>query len=219
MEELSASISEISGHVKDNAENAKQAEQLSVRSGEVVEKGNEQMREMMKAMEDISESSKGIGNIIKTIDDIAFQTNILALNAAVEVARAGAAGKGFAVVADEVRNLAQKSAEAAKNTTDLIEHSINTVNAGSRIAADTAESLRIIVENSEQMLHLVQEISGNSTEQSLAVSQVTVGVEQVSQVIQMTSAAANDTAMASGQLAEQAQHLQSLVDQFVLDEP
>lgn len=218
VEELSASIAQISEHVKDNANNAVSAEQLSVRSGEVVEKGNEQMREMMKAMEDISDSSNEIGKIIKTIDDIAFQTNILALNAAVEAARAGAAGKGFAVVADEVRNLAQKSAEAAKNTTQLIERSVNTVNIGSRIADETAESLRIIVENSEQMLQLVREIASTSTEQSMAISQVTIGVEQVSQVIQMTSSAANDTATTSGELADQADRLQVLVGQFVLDE-
>lgn len=218
VEELSASIAQISEHIKDTAKNAVEAEQVSVRSGEVVEKGNQQMREMMQAMEDISKSSKGIENIIKTIDDIAFQTNILALNAAVEAARAGAAGKGFAVVADEVRNLAQKSAEAAKNTTDLIQHSISTVNIGSQIAADTAESLRTIVENSEQMLALVREISINSTEQSTAVSQVTIGVDQVSQVIQMTSVTANETASASGNLAGQADHLQSLVNQFILDD-
>lgn len=218
VEELSASIAQISEHVNDNAEKAIAAEKLSEKSGEVVEKGNEQMREMMKAMEDISNSSKGIGNIIKTIDDIAFQTNILALNAAVEAARAGEAGKGFAVVADEVRNLAQKSAEAAQNTTELIEHSIKTVNNGSQIAADTAESLRIIVENSNHMLQLIQEISGNSTEQANAVSQVTIGVEQVSEVIQMTSAAAHETAEASGELSDQAAHLQNLVEQFTLDE-
>ena len=218
VEELSASIAQISEHVKDNANNAISAEELSVRSGQVVEKGNEQMREMMKAMEDISDSSHEIGKIIKTIDDIAFQTNILALNAAVEAARAGAAGKGFAVVADEVRNLAQKSAEAAKNTTQLIEHSVNTVNVGSRIADETAESLRTIVENSEQMLQLVREIASTSTEQSMAISQVTIGVEQVSQVIQMTSSAANETATTSGELSDQAEKLQMLVGQFVLDE-
>ena len=184
----------------------------------MVQKGNEQMDEMMRAMDDISNRSQEIGKIIKTIDDIAFQTNILALNAAVEAARAGAAGKGFAVVADEVRNLAQKSAEAANNTTLLIEQSMKAVDEGTRVAGETAQSLRSIVDGSSQTLRLVREIATASTEQSVAISQVTVGVEQVSSVIQMTSATANESATTSAQLSQQAQSLQNLVSQFKLDD-
>ena len=200
------------------ADNAADAERISVSAGEMVQKGNEQMHEMMRAMEDISNRSQEIGKIIKTIDDIAFQTNILALNAAVEAARAGAAGKGFAVVADEVRNLAQKSAEAASNTTLLIEQSMKAVEEGTRVAGETAESLRSIVEGSSQTLQLVREIAAASKEQSVSIAQVTVGVEQVSSVIQMTSATANESASTSAQLSEQAQSLQNLVSQFNLDD-
>ena len=218
VEQLSASISQISEHVKLAADNAADAERISVSAGEMVQKGNEQMHEMMRAMEDISNRSQEIGKIIKTIDDIAFQTNILALNAAVEAARAGAAGKGFAVVADEVRNLAQKSAEAASNTTLLIEQSMKAVEEGTRVAGETAESLRSIVEGSSQTLQLVREIAAASKEQSVSIAQVTVGVEQVSSVIQMTSATANESASTSAQLSEQAQSLQNLVSQFNLDD-
>ena len=217
VEQLSASISQISEHVKLAADNAADAERISVSAGEMVQKGNEQMHEMMRAMDDISERSNEIGKIIKTIDDIAFQTNILALNAAVEAARAGAAGKGFAVVADEVRNLAQKSAEAAKNTTQLIDQSVKAVEEGTRVAGETAESLRSIVEGSNQTLQLVREIASASKEQSLSIAQVTIGVEQVSSVIQMTSATANESASTSAQLSNQAQQLQRLVSQFKLD--
>ena len=218
IEELSASIAQISEHVKSSAENAQTAERITVQAGEMVEKGNQQMRDMVQAMEDITDSSREIEKIIKTIDDIAFQTNILALNAAVEAARAGAAGKGFAVVADEVRNLAQKSAEAAKNTTQLIERSIRNVQDGTRIAHETAESLRTIVEGSNETARLVQEIATANGEQSLAIEQVTIGVEQVSSVVQMTSAAAGETANASSELSGQAEMLKMLVDQFKLEE-
>lgn len=218
VEQLSASIAQISEHVQLAADNAADAERISVSAGEMVQKGNDQMREMMRAMEDISNRSKEIGKIIKTIDDIAFQTNILALNAAVEAARAGAAGKGFAVVADEVRNLAQKSAEAASNTTLLIEQSVKAVEEGTRVADETAESLRSIVEGSSQTLQLVREIASASKEQAVSIAQVTVGVDQVSSVIQMTSATANESAGTSAQLSDQAQQLRRLVSQFKLDE-
>ena len=217
VEQLSASIAQILEHVKINANHAKDAEHFSVQAGEMVETGNRQMKQMVEAMNNISTSSSEISKIIKAIDDIAFQTNILALNAAVEAARAGAAGKGFAVVADEVRSLAQKSAEAARNTTTLIEHSIDSVEVGQKIAHDTAESLRAIVEGTSQTLYLVREIAAASAEQAMSIEQVTIGVEQVSSVIQTTSATAGESADASAQLSAQAAGLKDLMDRFQVD--
>lgn len=218
IQELSATINEISEHVKKTAENAGHAEVISGQAGAEVEKGNQHMQDMIQAMEEISASSNEIGKIIKTIDDIAFQTNILALNAAVEAARAGAAGKGFAVVADEVRNLAQKSAEAAKNTTVLIEKAVKAVENGTRIAGETASSLDMIVEGSKQSITLIQQISHASNEQANAISQVTVGVDQVSSVVQTSSATAEQSAATSHELSGQASRLKSLVERFQLDE-
>ncbi|WP_052356504.1 methyl-accepting chemotaxis protein [[Clostridium] dakarense] len=218
IQELSATIIEISDKIKDTAKNAKEANVLTMNAGNEVENGNGQMKEMVKSMEEITITSNEIGRIIKTIDDIAFQTNILALNAAVEAARAGEAGKGFAVVADEVRNLAAKSAEAAKNTATLIENSIEAVGKGSKIVDETAESLKKIVDTMYQSIVLVEDIAKASEEQSVAINHVTLGVEQISEVVQNNSATSEESAAASEELSGQAQMLKSLVENFKLKE-
>ncbi len=216
IEELSATISDISENIKHNAQNAVEATKITQKAGEAVTQGNEQMQDMIKAMTEISDTSNQISKIIKTIDDIAFQTNILALNAAVEAARAGTAGKGFAVVAEEVRNLASKSAEAAKNTTVLIESSIEAVENGRKIADATAISLSSIVEQTNKSGELINEISISSNNQASAVSQVTQGVEQIAAVVQTNSATAEESAAASEELSAQAQMLKGLVSKFKL---
>jgi methyl-accepting chemotaxis protein len=214
IEQLSAAITEIASQVKTNAANASNANKLANESYAEVERGNEHMKQMITAITEISDSSSQIGKIIKTIEDIAFQTNILALNAAVEAARAGAAGKGFAVVADEVRNLASKSAEAAKNTTALIESSINAVQNGTEIAETTAESLSTIINSTKKTTDLINEISDATKQQEIAISQVMQGVEQISAVVQTNSASSEESAASSEELNAQAQKLESLVKQF-----
>lgn len=216
IEELSATIMEISHEISKNAENAKLADRISIESATEVERGNEQMQHMIAAMDEIKTASHQISNIIKAIDDIAFQTNILALNAAVEAARAGAAGKGFAVVADEVRNLAGKSAEAAKNTTNLIETAIAAVENGTKIVDETAHSLGKIVESAKKSSVVINEISDATENQSTSIKQVTVGVDQISAVVQTNSATAEETAAASEELSSQANLLKELIERFRL---
>ena len=218
IEELSATITEISNKIKETANNASEANVLSVSAGHEVEDGNEQMKHMIKAMEEISFTSNEIGRIIKTIDDIAFQTNILALNAAVEAARAGSAGKGFAVVADEVRNLAAKSAEAAKNTATLIENSIKAVDNGTSIVDNTAQSLQRIIDTTNKTIVLIDEIAQSSEEQASSITHVTLGVEQISEVVQTNSATSEESAAASEELSGQAQMLRGLIENFNLKE-
>lgn len=218
IEELSATIAEISQQIKNNAQNAIEAEQITTQAGKELFESNAQMDTMISAMAEISAASNEISKIIKTIDDIAFQTNILALNAAVEAARAGAAGKGFAVVADEVRNLASKSAEAAKNTTSLIESSILAVEKGTKIAGETANSLRHVVTSAQKSVALIEKISVASNEQAGAVTQVNQGIEQISSVIQTNSATSEESAAASEELSGQAQMLRELVHRFKLKE-
>jgi len=218
VEELSASLFEISQKTEKNAGNATLAIQLSHEAGEGAKESNSHMDELMSAINKISNTSTEIGKIIKTIDDIAFQTNILALNAAVEAARAGVAGKGFAVVADEVRNLAGKCAEAAKNTTVLIEGAIGAVENGTKHAADTANSLRAVVAKTETVDNTIRQIAVASEEQSNAMSQITTGIEQISSVVQTNSATAQESAAASEELSGQAQMLKNLVGQFQLRE-
>lgn len=215
--ELSVTINEISHQIADNAKNAAEANQKAGIVGQETKESNERMQDMMKAMEDISTSSNQIGKIIKTIEDIAFQTNILALNAAVEAARAGAAGKGFAVVADEVRNLASKSAEASKNTALLIEHSLKAVENGTQIAANTASSLKSVVDGVTEVAETIQYITNASNDQAQSIEQVTAGVDQISSVVQTNSATAEESAAASEELSSQAALLKSLVSKFKIN--
>ena len=216
IEELSATVAEISEQIRKNAGNAQQTNAMAGEMGSEIARGNQQMEQLVTAMNDISATTDQIGKIIKAIDDIAFQTNILALNAAVEAARAGAAGKGFAVGADEGRNLAAKSADAAKDTTDLIASSISAVKNGSVIAVNTAKSLEEIKGKAQKTISLVEEIATASNEQANAVVQITQGIEQISVVIQTNSATAEESAAASEELNGQAQVLKELVGQFTL---
>ncbi len=214
IQELSSTITEISEQVRKTAQNASVANDTAQRSSEEVEKGNRNIETMLQSMEKISEASAQIGNIVKTIDDIAFQTNILALNAAVEAARAGEAGKGFAVVADEVRNLASRSAAAAKQTTELIENTVLLVNGGVKTADAAAASFREVRSGTKQTSQLIAEISDATGKQATAVTQVTQGIDQIAGVVQTNSATAEENAAASQDLSEQAQMLRNQVGRF-----
>lgn len=214
VEELSASVAEVSQRIKLNAEDAEKAKALSAKSTEIMRGSVKDMDLARQAMDEISATSKNISKVIKAIDDIAFQTNILALNAAVEAARAGAAGKGFAVVADEVRNLSQKSAEAAKNTTTLIESSIEAVEKGTALVNKTSESFVQVAAQSAEVNDLVEIISVQAQEQAAAISQISIGIDQVSSVVQMNSATSEESAAASEELSSQANYLKENAARF-----
>lgn len=216
IEELAATINEISAQVKDTAANANEVRQQTDQTGDQVATSNEQMQEMIAAMTEISDKSGQISRIIKTIEDIAFQTNILALNAAVEAARAGEAGKGFAVVADEVRNLASKSSEASKSTAALIEGTVQAVEKGTEIANATAESLFAVVESTKGVVSSVDKIASAADQQAESIAQVTLGIDQISSVVQTNSATAEESAAASEELSSQAQVMKGLVGRFTL---
>ena len=217
VEELAASINDISNRINENAHGAETASKKSDMVSEIAGEGNRRMQDMLSAMADISNSSGEIGKIIKTIEDIAFQTNILALNAAVEAARAGSAGKGFAVVADEVRDLASKSAEASKNTAVLIENSLAAVENGRRIADETAGALEKVVSGIQEATDMMDSIARASREQADAITQITVGIDQISSVVQTNSATSEESAAASEELSSQAQIMKDLVRKFKLD--
>ena len=216
IEQLSASFADFSLQIGTTADNAQNAKDSVVRVSAEIMDASKKMAGMMTAIGKISDKSHEIGKIIKTIEDIAFQTNILALNAAVESARAGEAGKGFAVVADEVRNLAYKSAEAAKNTTILIEDTIDAVTTGTNMADKTSTSIESVVSTANEVTDFINLIADASNEQAAIVAQINVGIEQVSSVIQTNSATAQESAASSEELSAQAEALKQLVGEFKL---
>lgn len=216
VQELAARINMISEEVKDTAGGALDVRSQTHQTGEEVFLCNQKMQNLVEAMEKIQASSEEIEKILKTIDDIAFQTNILALNAAVEAARAGSAGKGFAVVAEEVRNLAGKSAQAAKNTSELIGNSTDAVHIGTGIAQNTADVLLGVVNSIQSVVDAIDHIAVVSNEQSESVERVSEGINQISAVVQSNSATAEEGAAASEQLSAEAAGLKKLVDQFTL---
>lgn len=216
LEELSASIEEIANNVKLTTENTAVSREIAKEAGMDIESSNASMGQMLESMDEIYEKSQEIEKIIKTIDDIAFQTNILALNAAVEAARAGASGKGFAVVADEVRNLAQKSAEAAKGTTELIQGTLGAVSSGNRISQETAGHLKDAVDKYQKLYDNIEEVGKAAETQAVSISQIKIGIEQIASVVQSNSATSEESAAASEELNAQASMLKELTGQFLL---
>lgn len=214
IEQLAASILLLSEKVETNNVNAKSAGAKVTQAGDYLTVSNTHMAEMLGAMDEITNNSSEIGKIIKTIEDIAFQTNILALNAAVEAARAGSAGNGFAVVADEVRNLAGKSAEAARSTTAMIEHTISSVKTGASVAHDAAASLTAVSQKASEVMAIVSEISDASEVQMLQIEQIAENSANISAVVQNNSAAAQESAASSEELASQAQTLKRYLNHF-----
>ena len=215
LEEISSSLEEMTSMTKQNAQNAKQATSSADDTQSSAEKGSEAMNRMTVAINKIKDSSDETAKIIKTIDEIAFQTNLLALNAAVEAARAGEAGAGFAVVAEEVRNLALRSAEAAKNTSSLIEESQQYSDNGVKVTAEVSEILNEVILSIKKVTNLVNEVSSATDEQAQGISQVSVAVTQMDQVTQSSAANAEESASASEELTSQAVELSNMVDILV----
>ena len=216
LQEITATMVEQGSQTKQNAANATQARELANVARDSADRGNNHMKQMLNAMSDINESSGNISKIIKVIDEIAFQTNLLALNAAVEAARAGVHGKGFAVVAEEVRNLAQRSAKAARETTDLIEGSVRKVGHGTEIANKTAQALEEIVQGISKASDFVGEIASASSEQAMGIDQVNDSLRQIDKVTHSNTASAEQSAAAAQQLTSQATQLKKMLSQFQL---
>lgn len=216
-QELTASIIEVSNSIRDNSVFVEDANSMAKNTLHNVNNGSDKMQELVQAMDEIRSSSSEIEKIIKTIEDIAFQTNILALNAAVEAARAGEAGKGFAVVADEVRNLAVKSAEAAKNTNKLIGATLESISGGTDIMASTVESLDAIIDNANNLAVLIDKINNANKLQSEAAVQIESGIEQISDTVQTNSATAEETAASSEELSSQAKLMNDMMQDFKVE--
>ncbi|MDE7193887.1 MAG: HAMP domain-containing protein [Oscillospiraceae bacterium] len=218
VQELNGRVREISGTITTNAENASKAKDIAGHSKQLVNEGNAKMRDMLAAMEEINTTSSRIANIIKTIQDISFQTNILAINASIEAARAGLAGQGFAVVAGEVGNLASKTAEAAKTTTELINTSVTVVANGRVIADETAEMLSKIVEETDATALVIEHIAEASAEQADSVKQIIAGMDQISDSVSETSASSQQSAVSSEELLSESKTLLEIVNRFSIDE-
>jgi methyl-accepting chemotaxis protein len=215
LEETSSSLEEMSSMTKQNADNASQADNLMKEAKMVIGKANDSMKEMADSMDDISRASGQTSKIIKTIDEIAFQTNLLALNAAVEAARAGEAGAGFAVVADEVKNLAMRSAEAAKNTADLIEGTVKKVADGSELVNKTNEGFAAVADSTGKVAELVAEIAAASNEQARGIEQVNTAVMDMDKVTQQNAANAEESASAAEEMNAQAEQMKGVVGELV----
>ncbi|CDZ24515.1 methyl-accepting chemotaxis sensory transducer [[Clostridium] cellulosi] len=216
IEQLTASISEIAKKTRENALSATKADKIASDVKNDVVTGTAKMGQMVQSVNNISESASNISKIIKVIEDIAFQTNILALNAAIEAARAGTNGKGFAVVAEEVRNLAARSSNAAKETTQLIEMSIEKATEGETIANDTSEAFDKIEKGVGETAKIIDQIAQSSNEQATGIAQINKGIDQVSKIVQTNSATAEESAAASEELFGQAENLRKLVARFKL---
>ncbi len=216
LQETSSTLEESASMIQQNTENTRQAALLSNEAKEAVDKGNLEMWEMMDSMDEIKKSSDQIAKIIKVIDDIAFQTNILALNAAVEAARAGEAGMGFAVVAEEVRNLAQRSAQAAKDTAAMIENNIGLSEKGVNMTQKVRQTLSEVTVQAKKISELMAEIAASSQEQSQGISQINKALVQMETVVQQNAANAEESASASEELSAQAGNLKEMVQQLVI---
>lgn len=219
VEELSATVNNMTTNMDESVQDARNANKLGKNAAEMMTLSSTEMNDLMKAMKEIEESTAAVNNIIKTINDIASQTNILALNAAVEAARAGESGKGFAVVADEVRNLAQKSAEAVKNTTQLIEHCLEVVNSGADLASHTNDSFTEMQGNVTEVIDLITKVASNLEEQNDSLSNFSIGMDQISAVVQTNTATSEQTASTSEELNLQVVSLNGLINEFKVKQP
>ena len=216
VQELSATINEIDTSAQNSAETAKTAKEKSDLAAGQVQVCNDRMQELSQAMDDIYSGQKDIGQIIDTIENIAFQTNILALNAAVEAARAGSAGKGFAVVADEVRSLASKSDQAAKQSKAIIETSLSHVERGKSLAEEVSSSMQQTVASASEAISYMEKVADNAISESQSIEQLTTGVDQISAVVQTNSATSEESAAASEELSSQAVMMKQLIQKFKL---